>query len=160
MRGNKDGGAAAGQKGAGKAGAAAGENSSSISIPEGVAASVGSASGKASKRSQIIGVEGLDPQIVLLDHGLYHDISDDLRSDFCKLVMACIRRDAEQTTKYSQRFAGETAISRFFPLILSPWFVFGTGRVTAAELKAANGEEEGTPPTTVLCDITLVFQTF
>lgn len=92
------------------------------------------------KKSAIIGSDGLDFQVVLLDHGLYHDVSDELRSDFCRLVMACIRRDAEQTTRYSQRFAGETAVSRFFPLILSPWFVFGAGHVTAAELKAAHGE--------------------
>ena len=51
---------------------------------------------------------GVPPTIVLLDHGLYHDISPALRSDFCKLVMACVRRDAARTTARSKRFAGES----------------------------------------------------
>jgi aarF domain-containing kinase len=74
-----------------------------------------------------------------------------LRSDFCRLVMACIRRDPEATTQYSQRFAGTTEIARFFPLILSPWFVFGAGRVTAADLKAAHGGQ--LPPGVNMADI-------
>lgn len=127
--------------GGGGGGGVRGSSSSSVvPIPEGVAGSGAGSSSAMTKKSAIIGSDGLDFQVVLLDHGLYHDVSDELRSDFCRLVMACIRRDAEQTTRYSQRFAGETAVSRFFPLILSPWFVFGAGHVTAAELKAAHGE--------------------
>ena len=141
------------QDGAGAGGSGGSGGSSSIPIPEGVAASVGRRGAGAGKTvaGRKISHEGLDPQIVLLDHGLYHDVSDELRSDFCKLVLACIRRDPEQTTKYSQRFAGETAISRFFPLILSPWFMFGAGRVSAAELRAAHSGQ--LPPGVKMEDI-------
>lgn len=116
-------------------------------IPEGVAPSGGAGGGRKNKISS----DGLDPQIVLLDHGLYHDLSDHLRSDFCKLVKACIRRDPIETTAQSQRFAGDNPVARFFPLILSPWFVFGAGDVTAADLRAARKGQM--PPGVKLEDI-------
>ena len=94
---------------------------------------------------------GVPPTIVLLDHGLYHDISPALRSDFCKLVMACVRRDAARTTARSKRFAGESGdVHRFFPLVLSPWFVFGAN-ITAADVKAA--AKGALPPNVTLRDI-------
>ena len=95
------------------------------------------------------GPGGWDPQLVLLDHGLYHEVSDELRSDFCRLVTACVRRDADKTRHYSSRFAG-AELHRFFPLILSPWFVFGA-RMTAADLRAAH--QGALPPGVKLEDI-------
>ena len=91
-----------------------------------------------------------EPQIVLLDHGLYHDLSDTVRADFCALVNACVRRDARGTRKQSTRFAGKE-LCRFFPLILSPWFVFGSPDLRAADLKAA--ARGALPPGVKLADI-------
>jgi aarF domain-containing kinase len=93
----------------------------------------------------------VEPQIVLLDHGLYHDISDDLRADFCELVRASVNRDAFTARKMSIRFCGESGgLFRFFPLVLSPWFVFSSD-VTAADLQAAR--KGALPPNTNLEDI-------
>ena len=91
-----------------------------------------------------------EPQIVLLDHGLYHDLSDESRTEFCGLVNACVRRDVAGTKKQSVRFAGNE-LHRFFPLILSPWFVFGSSSLTAADLKAA--ARGALPPGVKLADI-------
>jgi aarF domain-containing kinase len=94
---------------------------------------------------------GVPPTIVLLDHGLYHDISDDLRADFCELVRASVNRDAFTARKMSIRFCGESGgLFRFFPLVLSPWFVFSSD-VTAADLQAAR--KGALPPNTNLEDI-------
>ena len=90
-----------------------------------------------------------DPQIVLLDHGLYHELSDDLRGELCALVSACVGRDAVRARALSERFAGKT-LHRFFPLILSPWFVFG-GDVTAGDVRAAS--RGALPPGVKLEDI-------
>lgn len=90
-----------------------------------------------------------DPQIVILDHGLYHELSDDLRGELCALVSACVGRDAVRARALSERFAGE-ALHRFFPLILSPWFVFG-GDVTAGDVRAAS--RGALPPGVKLEDI-------
>ena len=93
----------------------------------------------------------VEPQIVLLDHGLYHDISDELRADFCELVRASVNRDAFTARKMSIKFCGESGgLYRFFPLVLSPWFVFSSD-VTAADLQAAR--KGALPPNTKLEDI-------
>ena len=91
-----------------------------------------------------------EPQIVLLDHGLYHDLSDATRTEFCALVNACVRRDAPGTRNLSARFAGKE-LCRFFPLILSPWFVFGSPDLRAADVKAA--ARGALPPGVKLADI-------
>lgn len=93
---------------------------------------------------------GKEPQIVLLDHGLYHDLSDVTRTEFCGLVNACVARDVAGTKKQSVRFAGNE-LHRFFPLILSPWFVFGSSDLKAADLKAA--ARGALPPGVKLADI-------
>jgi len=93
---------------------------------------------------------GKEPQIVLLDHGLYHDLSDVTRTEFCGLVNACVARDVAGTKKQSVRFAGNE-LHRFFPLILSPWFVFGSSDLKAEDLKAA--ARGALPPGVKLADI-------
>jgi aarF domain-containing kinase len=97
-----------------------------------------------------VGSKEKEPQIVLLDHGLYHDLSDATRTEFCALVNACVRRDARGTRKHSIRFAGKE-LYRFFPLILSPWFVFGSPDLNAADFKAA--ARGALPPGVKLSDI-------
>ena len=63
-------------------------------------------------------------KIVLLDHGLYHDVDNALRKDFCNFVSACVSRNVGEMKTLGERFAGP--LYRFFPIILSPWFVFGS----------------------------------
>ena len=63
---------------------------------------------------------------------------------------ACVARDVAGTKKQSVRFAGNE-LHRFFPLILSPWFVFGSSDLKAADLKAA--ARGALPPGVKLADI-------
>ncbi|ETE68194.1 putative aarF domain-containing protein kinase 1, partial [Ophiophagus hannah] len=41
--------------------------------------------------------------IILLDHGLYQDLTDSFRLDYCRLWQALIKADMKQIKKYSQR---------------------------------------------------------
>merc|ERR1711920_972918 len=59
-----------------------------------------------------------EERIVVLDHGLYHNVDAELRHDFCKFVSACVNRDGTMMKKLGERFAGP--LYRFFPMILSP----------------------------------------
>ena len=79
---------------------------------------------------------GLNFRVVLLDHGLYHEMPPDMVKDFRSLVSSCVRGDHAMTRRVSRRFAGKD-LHRFFPLLLSPWFVFGARDITAADLRAA-----------------------
>jgi len=88
------------------------------------------------------------PQIIILDHGLYHTIDEKLRTDFCSLVRSCILCQRGSIQSLSQNFAG--SLHRFFPLILSPWFIMGSG-VGRAELLAAR--DGRLPPDVKLKDI-------
>ncbi|QDZ18388.1 ABC1 domain-containing protein [Chloropicon primus] len=80
-------------------------------------------------------------KIVLLDHGLYHDVTNDLRKQFCKFVTACVTRDGHQMKTLGEKFAGP--LYRFFPIILSPWFVFGS-KVSLEDIRAA--KQKRIPP--------------
>ncbi len=62
---------------------------------------------------------GVKPRLVMLDHGLYHSMDDDLRTDMCRLFTACVTRDRPEIARLSQRIAGP--MHRFYPLLLSPW---------------------------------------
>eukprot|EP00931_Biecheleriopsis_adriatica_P103252 TRINITY_DN78111_c0_g1_i1.p1 TRINITY_DN78111_c0_g1~~TRINITY_DN78111_c0_g1_i1.p1 ORF type:complete len:586 (-),score=118.33 TRINITY_DN78111_c0_g1_i1:22-1605(-) len=81
----------------------------------------------------------LHPQLVLLDHGLYYDLSEaDVRLNFCRYWQACCAKDSKIMQELGQRFAG--SLHRFLPLILSPWFIFGGSGVSLHEiLSAAQG---------------------
>jgi len=77
------------------------------------------------------------PQLVLLDHGLYHDLSEnDVRLYFCRYWKACCAKDSATMAEIGKRFAG--ALCRFLPLILSPWFVFGASGVSLQEIISAS----------------------
>lgn len=90
-------------------------------------------------RTRLEGVTKV-PQLVVLDHGLYHDLSEnDVRLYFCKYWQACCNGDKLCIDLIGKRFAG--ALHRFLPLILSPWFVFCGSGVTFHEvLSAAKGQ--------------------
>lgn len=70
------------------------------------------------ERSGILGT--VKPKVVLLDHGLYHNVDDGLRQDLCLLFIACVSRNRPEIARLSERIAGP--MHRFFPLLLSPWY--------------------------------------
>jgi len=80
--------------------------------------------------------KGCTPELVLLDHGLYHTVPDAMRRDLCKLLLASVSPFATRRRReaLATRFAGP--LFRFFPPILSPWFVF-SARLTMGDLSAA-----------------------
>lgn len=127
---------------------------------------------------------------MLLDHGLYHKISEDIRLRLCRarlarpapprsaqpspraqaaardaltlrlaapaasaadLVRACAHCNGPEIRRLSAEFAGE-AMGRYFPLILSPWFIFGVGAgLSPEEVRAA--KEGAMPPGLSLQDV-------
>eukprot|EP00667_Euglena_gracilis_P008107 EG_transcript_8194 len=74
------------------------------------------------------------PQLVVLDHGLYHRLDDDTRVSLCKLWQACYLGDAETKQKMCEKFAGPMA--HFFPLLLSQWFMDNLTLQEASDLAA------------------------
>lgn len=76
------------------------------------------------------------PQLVVLDHGLYHDLNENsVRLRLCRYWIACCAKDSNTMRELGQQMAG--ALYRFLPLILSPWFVFGSPDVRLSEIVAA-----------------------
>eukprot|EP00756_Hemistasia_phaeocysticola_P063327 Hpha_TRINITY_DN679_c0_g1::TRINITY_DN679_c0_g1_i1::g.21322::m.21322/K08869/ADCK, ABC1; aarF domain-containing kinase len=74
------------------------------------------------------------PQIVILDHGLYHMLDDEMRVNVCKLLLACASRNKSEIKRLGELFAGP--LGRLFPLVLSPWFIFGAP-ITLSDIRAA-----------------------
>ena len=95
------------------------------------------------------------PQLVLLDHGLYHTLDDECRTALCRVFLAGARADAPAMRTASEELARApgSPLARFFPLSLSHWFVFGVGlwAVTPAELAAAR--QGRMPPGLTLSDL-------
>lgn len=52
----------------------------------------------------------------------------------CELLLACASRRRREIATLGEKFAGP--LGRFFPLVLSPWFIFGSP-VTLADIRAA-----------------------
>merc|ERR1719215_1625990 len=71
-----------------------------------------------------------------------------MRSNFCDMLLACARRQGSLMQQFGERFAGP--LGRFFPLVLSPWFIFGS-RVTFADIRAAYRRQ--LPPGVSLKDV-------
>jgi hypothetical protein len=89
------------------------------------------------------------PRVVVLDHGLYHELDDGLRTDLCQLYLACLSRDRREIGRLGERCAGP--LHRFFPLLLSPWFVLGTA-LSREDVRAAR--ENKLPPSVTGQDVT------
>ena len=100
----------------------------------------------------------VQPQVVLLDHGLYHALDARLRTALCRLVLASVAADSGSMQLHSGTLAGvphdvASPMRRFFPLVLSHWFVFSLGlwAVTPGDMAAAR---QGTmPPGLTLQDL-------
>ena len=89
-------------------------------------------------------------QLVILDHGLYHRLSDADRLAVCDLILACATPwpTRSRVLGLSKRFAG--ALSPLFPALLSPTFAFSTG-LSIRQLRAA--AEGRLPEGTTLADV-------
>jgi len=90
----------------------------------------------------------LEPQIIILDHGLYHELDEELRLSFCQLIRSCILGRKNEIRTLGEKFAGP--LYKYFPLILSPWFIFGSN-IGSKELRAAH--DGRLPPDVRLKDI-------
>ena len=76
----------------------------------------------------------LRPQLVILDHGLCHDLGD-MRLTFCKYFQACCARDFECVKTLGRQLAGP--LCKLLPLILSPWFALSAPDVSLSDIRAA-----------------------
>jgi aarF domain-containing kinase len=97
---------------------------------------------------QLPGAKRGTPQLVMLDHGLVHLLDEDMRVDFCNMFLSCVNRSGAEMSRLGQKFAGP--LGRFFPLVLSPWFIFGSS-VTFADIRAAYRRQ--LPPGVSLKDV-------
>ena len=88
------------------------------------------------------------PACVVLDHGLYYSIDTAKREDLCRLYLACIARNSAEINRLAQRLAGP--LHRFFPLLLSPWFVLGTS-LSSEDIQAARANK--LPPSVSAKDV-------
>ena len=89
--------------------------------------------------------KGYHTQLVVLDHGLYHALSDDVRTRLCSLCRACClaatagggaaTKARGEVHSLASSFVGD-AMARFFPLLMSPWFAL-SGECTVADALAA-----------------------
>jgi len=87
-------------------------------------------------RAMTNGDGSVSPQLVLLDHGLYYDLNEnDVRFYFCKYWQACVAKDSQTMTELGTRFA--SALHKFLPVLLSPWFIFGGVRPSLHEIMSA-----------------------
>jgi len=56
----------------------------------------------------LVGIKNKRPEVILLDHGLYRELSDDLRIHYCKLWKAIVLRDNKQIEIQARKLgAGE-----------------------------------------------------
>ena len=76
-------------------------------------------------------------QLVVLDHGLYHRLTDADRLRMCTLILECARPwpSRKRVRAASTHFAG--ALAPLFPALLSPAFAIATG-LSASQLRAAS----------------------
>ena len=62
------------------------------------------------------------PQLVLLDHGLYRELNDSFRRDYCRLWRSIICSDQENIKHYGYRLnAGEMFALLAAILTMRPW---------------------------------------
>lgn len=67
---------------------------------------------------QAKGKAGGKPQIVLLDHGLYRELSEDFRKNYCHLWKALVLRDEEKIVDYCSRL-GAGRFADLFSIMLT-----------------------------------------
>ena len=76
-------------------------------------------------------------QLVVLDHGLYHTLEEDVRVKLCKLWLACVHKDQTEKTKLSEDLVGP--LYKLLPMFLSSWFASTSLTLEeAADLQSGN----------------------
>jgi hypothetical protein len=81
-------------------------------------------------------------ELVMLDHGQVHVLSEEARLRLCELVLACVERRGRDLAGVATEIAGP--LHRFLPLLLSPSFAlmgFFDGWLSLADLRAAARNE-------------------
>ena len=89
-------------------------------------------------------------QLVVLDHGLYHRLTEPDRLAICELILACATPlpNRKRVLQLASGFSG--ALAPLFPALLSPAFAFATG-LSLKQLRAA--AEGRLPEGTTLDDV-------
>lgn len=82
------------------------------------------------------GKPGGPAQLVILDHGLYHKLTDSDRLGICELIIEAARPfpRRRRVRDLAERYAG--TLAPLFPSLLSPAFAFSTG-LSPKQLRAA-----------------------
>lgn len=62
-------------------------------------------------------------------------VGNAVRLSFCQLIRSCILGRKNEIRTLGEKFAGP--LYKYFPLILSPWFIFGSN-IGSKELRAAH----------------------
>ena len=62
---------------------------------------------------------GADGRLVLLDHGVYRTLTDDVRRDWCRLWLGLIRGDANETRAATAALGVDPNLTTFFSLVLT-----------------------------------------
>ena len=90
------------------------------------------------------------PQVILLDHGLYHHLTDADRINMCEMILAAATPwpSCGKVMRLAKHFAG--ALAPLFPALISPAFAFSTG-MSLRQLRAAS--EGRLPAGTTLDDV-------
>lgn len=91
---------------------------------------------------------GVRPGVVILDHGLYHHMEEPVRRQVCLMFVACISRQRAEIARLGEKLAGP--LHRFFPLLLSPWFILGTS-LSGEDVQAARDNK--LPPSVSVKDV-------
>jgi len=101
------------------------------------------------------------PTLVLLDHGLHHNLDETTRVALCALLLACVRARPAAMRAASQALASgrpgapppPPAVARFFPLALSHCFVFGVGLLSVTPEEVAAARAGRMPPGLSMADL-------
>jgi len=60
-----------------------------------------------------------DPELVLLDHGLYRELDDEFRINYCHLWVGIIHADEKKIEEYSRILCGPDASYQLFACMLT-----------------------------------------
>ncbi len=78
------------------------------------------------------------PQLVLLDHGLYRQLDDGFRRDYCRLWQALVLGDRDGIEKFCRRLGAGSAYALLAGMLtLKPWDDISSSDLNRCLLNAA-----------------------